>query len=52
MHTYRKARDGICWLYTVGFESASGNFETMDDFSDEQEARDLVHYLNGGDKSK
>lgn len=48
MHTYRKTKDGDDYIYTVGFDASSG-WVALDDFGDEDDARRLVNYLNGGD---
>jgi hypothetical protein len=68
MHVYRRTRHGDEWLYTVGYFQpvnyfASGEMGTrvvstnyewvpLEDTSREEEARQLVNYLNGGDGSR
>ena len=37
-------------LFTVGFYRPGGEFETDSDHTDRASARELVHYLNGGEK--
>jgi hypothetical protein len=62
MHVYRKNRSGDEWLFTVGYYapvSMSGmtgvvgtsvsQWIPLEDTSREEEARQLVNYLNGGD---
>lgn len=49
MHTYVKNREENTYIYTVGFYSHDG-FHTLEDFGNEEEARELVHFLNGGNK--
>jgi hypothetical protein len=53
MHVYRKIREGASWLYTVGYwipgaAKDGGSWEPLEDTSNEDEARQLVNYLNGG----
>jgi hypothetical protein len=55
MWVYRRSRDGNNYLFTVGYwVPASGSddggtvWESVQDFNNENEARALVHYLNGG----
>jgi hypothetical protein len=56
---YRRHRDGVNYLYTVGYyvpyvdsdaNSDIGRmWEPIEDFNNEGDARKMVHYLNGGD---
>ena len=51
MHTYRKTREGHSYLYTVGFSQPSetvNDWTSIEDFNNEQDARRLVNFLNGG----
>jgi hypothetical protein len=53
MHVYRKIREGANWLYTVGYwipgaAKDGGAWEALEDTGKEEEARQLVNYLNGG----
>jgi hypothetical protein len=52
MYVYRKVREGDVWLYTVGYytpdHEAVPCWIPLEDASNEQEARALVNYLNGG----
>ena len=53
MHVYRKTKEDGNWLYSVGYFVPRGTEEPdwvpLEDTSNEQEARALVNYLNGGD---
>jgi hypothetical protein len=53
MHVYRKTREGEEWLYTVGYwvhiNDGDSVWTPLEDTSKEEEARQLVNYLNGGD---
>jgi len=42
--------DGDWVLYTVGFYNPDGKFITESDHGTKEEARQRVHYLNGGNK--
>ena len=51
MHTYRKTREDHGYLYTVGFSQPSetvNDWTSIEDFNNEQDARKLVNFLNGG----
>jgi hypothetical protein len=65
MHVYRKSRHGDEWIYTVGYfqpASLAGiaggvgpstyQWVPLEDTSMEEEARQLVNYLNGGNGKK
>lgn len=47
MHTYRKTLEDRHYLYTVGFETTK-DWRPIEDFSNENDARSLVNFLNGG----
>ena len=52
MHVYRRVMEERKWLFTVGYwapaEGGRWVWEPLEDTSDENEARALVNYLNGG----
>ena len=45
MYVYIKTEK---YLWTVGFYRPDGRFETDSDWDDRDDARNRVHYLNGG----
>jgi hypothetical protein len=64
MHCYRRSNEEGAWLYTVGYYEPRmdardlGNqglfylWVPVEDTTNEDEARALVNYLNGGDGRK
>lgn len=44
----RNREPGFPSFYTVGFYDPNGNFHSDSDFDSRDEARERVHYLNGG----
>jgi hypothetical protein len=59
MHCYRKTKEGDVTLYSVGYyepESSSAGMRAkwvpLEDTTKEDEARQLVNYLNGGNGNK
>ena len=57
IHCYQRTREEGNWLYTVGYWAPKPRSDDMqewywvplEDTSNEEEARALVNYLNGGD---
>ena len=45
MYVHRRSEPG---LWTVGYYTPSGDWVAVEDFTSERKARNLVHYLNGG----
>lgn len=52
MWVYIRTRDDSEIMYVVGFYDPSGIFQPDSDFFDRDEARERVHYLNGGKNEK